>query len=643
MPKVRLLPDRVANQIAAGEVVERPAAVVKELVENALDAGATRIEVEFSHGGRALMRVEDNGSGMDREDAELSLRRHATSKIAEAADLDRLATLGFRGEALPSIASVSRFLLQTSAADGVGTEILVNGGRLVHVRDHGRPRGTRIEVTQLFNSVPARRKFLKTDATESAHIVAAVRLHALAAPHCAFTLIEDGRTIFRSPTCPALADRVAEIFGRQLAETLLPIDVTEGGLRLHGLVAKPGSGGRATRHETITFVNRRPVDSRTLIYALTESYHEVLPKGRYPAAFVFLDLAPAAVDVNVHPTKREVRFRSEAQVRSFVIRNVLALLRAQAPAVAPMEEVTLPASGPAPAPTPNSTPTPAPAQTATPNPPPPDSRPVSAASARSTVRPATPGAVTFGAWPGPARHTPASPAPPSAPTRGPSAPAPTPTAPAPAFGAPPGPSATTHAPVPPRSAGGWRFIGLAHSVYALFETPAGLLLLDRRAAQERIVFEQLAAEFAAGAVATQRLLLPVVLELDPVGSALLRDRIQFLMTHGFELAEFGRHTFRLEGIPAVLEPTDAESCLRDLLDAFRDGRSPERNPEVAREQLARLAAARSVRLPAQVDAADMRALVARLFACRAPHTSPGGRPTQVELSQGELGRRFGRG
>ena len=606
MAKVRILPARVANQIAAGEVVERPAAVVKELVENALDAGATRIEVEFAHGGRALMRVEDNGSGMDREDALLAIERHATSKISEAADLDRLATLGFRGEALPSIASVSRFTLQTAPAEGPGTEIVVNGGRLVHVRDHGRPRGTRIEVAQLFNSVPARRKFLKTDATEAAHIVAAVRLHALAAPHCGFTLIEDGRVVFRSPTCPALADRVAEIFGRQLADTLMPIDAREGGLHLHGLIARPGTPGRATRHETITFVNRRPVESRTLAYGLIESYHEVLPKGRHPAAFVFLDLDPAAVDVNVHPAKREVRFRADAQVRSFVIRSVLALLRTEGPSVAPIAEIVLPPiASAAPSPT---RPTPLPATVTLPQPP------------RSP--PPTPSSSLL-----------ASSSSPSAPNSSVRPPLPPPR---PAL---PSPSSSLLA---PSSFSSWRFLALAHSVYALFETPAGLLLLDRRAAQERIVFEDLAAQFEAGAVVTQRLLLPAVLELDPIASALLRDRIRFLLTHGFELAEFGRHTFRLEGVPAVLEPADAEACLRDLLDAFRDGRSPERQPEVAREQLARLAAARAVRLPAQVSAEEMRRLVTRLFACRAPHTSPGGRPTQVELSQGELARRFGR-
>src|SRR5437764_8350212 len=237
MAKVRILTDRVANQIAAGEVIERPAAVIKEVVENALDAGATRIEVEFRHGGRSLMRVEDNGQGMSRDDALLALERHATSKIVEAADLDHLKSYGFRGEALPSIASVSRFELQTrEAVSEVGTEILVNGGKFVHVRDCGRPVGTRIEVTHLFNSVPARRKFLKTDQTEAAHIIQCVRLYALACPQAAFTLIEDGRIVFRSPECLTLEERITEIFGRQIAEALVPLSAEESGLRVGGLI-----------------------------------------------------------------------------------------------------------------------------------------------------------------------------------------------------------------------------------------------------------------------------------------------------------------------------------------------------------------------------------------------------------------------
>ena len=327
MPRIRILPDRVANQIAAGEVIERPAAVVKELVENALDAGATRITVEFQHGGRALMRVEDNGGGMDRDDALLCLQRHATSKISEAADLDRLATFGFRGEALPSIASVSRFTLQTRTGRGTtATEIFVNGGKLEHTRDCGRPPGTTIEVAHLFNSVPGRRKFLKTDRTEAAHIAQVVRLYALAFPTVAFTLVEDGRAVFRSPACTTLAERVTEIFGPQLAAELIPISAAGTGMALHGLIGRPGVG-RSTRHELITFVNFRPVDSRALNQALIESYHESVPKGRYPVAVLFFECDPAAVDVNVHPAKREVRFRDEPLVRGFVIRSVLERLR----------------------------------------------------------------------------------------------------------------------------------------------------------------------------------------------------------------------------------------------------------------------------------------------------------------------------
>src|SRR5882757_2144332 len=337
MPNIRILSDRVANQIAAGEVIERPAAVVKELVENSLDAGATRIEVEFRHGGRSYIRAEDNGSGMTKDDALLSLERHATSKLTETADLDRLGTFGFRGEAVPSIASVSHFELQTRPATGPGTEVVINGGKLVHVRECGLAPGTRTTVTHLFNSVPARRKFLKSDTTESAHIIQTVRLYALACPGTAFTLVEDGRVLFQSPVCSTLGERVAEIFGRQLAADLLPVEMAETGLKLSGLIGKPGVS-RATRHEMLMFVNRRPVDSRTLNYALIESYATSLAKGRYPVAVLFLDLDPAQVDVNVHPAKREVRFRSEGTVRGFVIRAVLQCLREHVASAASREQ-----------------------------------------------------------------------------------------------------------------------------------------------------------------------------------------------------------------------------------------------------------------------------------------------------------------
>ena len=607
MGNVRLLPDRVANQIAAGEVIERPAAVVKELVENALDAGATRIEVEFRHGGRSLMRVEDNGCGMGRDDALLALERHATSKIAEAADLDRLASYGFRGEALPSIASVSRFQLQTREADNdAGTEVLVNGGRLVHVRDCGRPVGTRIEVSHLFNSVPARRKFLKTDQTEAAHIIHGVRLYALACPRTAFTLIEDGRVIFRSPECRTLGERVAEIFGRQTAESLVAIEAEEPGMRLSGLIGRPGVG-RGSRHEMVIFVNARPVDSRTLNYALIESYHEALPKGRYPVAFLFLDCEPASVDVNVHPAKREVRFRSEPQVRGFVIRAVLERLRevgagvAAAAVVQPAVGISGAGAGPASAPM----------------------RPVAPAVVGAA------GPVLSASGVRGAGSAPASP------------PA---VAAVPVLASPPVARAPMAVPSPvPRPVAGapaWRFVGLAHGAYALFETSSGVVLLDRRAAHERVWFERLREQFRAGAVPSQRLLLPLPMELDAIASALLLDRRRFLEAHGFDVAEFGRNFFRLEAIPAWMEPADAEPFLRDLLAAFRDGSVPQGNADLARDELARLAAAKAVRLPETSPEGEVRALVAALFATSSPLTSPSGRPVFFELTHGELARRF---
>ena len=597
MPDIRILSDRVANQIAAGEVIERPAAVVKELVENALDAGATRIEVEFRHGGRSLMRIEDNGHGMNRDNALLSLERHATSKINEAVDLDQLGSFGFRGEAVPSIASVSKFTLQTRAeGDELGTEVLVNGGKIVHVRDCGRPIGTRMEVEHLFNSVPARRKFLKRDRTEAAHIVAGVRLYALASPGVAFTLIEDGRVIFSSPVCPALSDRVAEIFGRQLAEQLVPLKAEEGDFKLAGLIGRPGVG-RSTRHEMIVFVNGRPVDNRTLNYALIESYHESLPKGRYPPAFVFFTLPPHEVDVNVHPAKREVRFRSEPAVRGFVIRAVLERLRelgggaqnADAKTqMAPSSLERLPAT---------------------------ELRPVSDATP-ATPPPSTPIAV-----------------PAIMPRLGALRQAPT-----------VGPAVESITPAPAnselRGARGWRYIGMAHGSYGLFETSAGVMWVNRRAAHERVWFERLQEEFRAGQVAGQQLLLPVPLELDPVASALLVDRLEFLTDHGFGLAEFGRNFFRIETIPVWMEPADAEPFIRDLLGALRDGSFPADNVELARESLARLASSKAVRLPESPGEAHWRSLLDQLFACRAPHSSPAGRPTYFEMSHGEVARQF---
>lgn len=604
MPTIRILTDRVANQIAAGEVIERPAAVVKELVENSLDAGATRVEVEFSHGGRSLIRVEDNGCGMTKDDALMSLERHATSKLVETADLDRLGTFGFRGEAVPSIASVSRFELRTRPeAAAAGTEILINGGKLVHVRECGLAPGTRITVSHLFNSVPARRKFLKSDSTESAHIIQTVRLYALACPQTAFTLIEDGRVLFQSPMCTTLDDRVAEIFGRQLAADLLPVATSDTGLKLSGLIGKPGVS-RATRHEMLMFVNRRPVDSRTLTYAVIESYATSLGKGRYPVAVLFLDLDPAAVDVNVHPAKREVRFRSEGTVRGFVIRAVLQALREQGGPVAVTPAEDMPGD-------------PVPAAASAPVP------PVPAATPTAMSQPFRPYTTV------PVRPSAFIP-PPSRPTT------------------PPFPGGGSQPPMPrpppanPVTLMGWRYLDTAHNDFALFEAPGGLVVLDRRAAHERVWFERLQAQFAIGEVASQRLLFAVPVELDAIASALLLERLKFLHRHGLEVGEFGRNFFRIESVPVWLEPSEAESFLRDIIGLMREGRLDDRRIDLAREELARLASQKAVRLPVTLGEGEAMALVAQLFACSQPHTSPTGRPTHFELSKAELAKRFQR-
>ena len=568
MGKIRLLADRVANQIAAGEVVERPAAVIKELVENAIDAGARRVEVAFSHGGRSLMSVEDDGHGMDPSDARLCLERHATSKIVQADDLDRISSYGFRGEALPSIASVSRFTLQTrEVGSDVGTEILVNAGTVVHVRECGRPIGTRICVEQLFNSVPARRKFLKTDQTEAAHIINCVRLYALGCPDTAFTLIEDGKVIFRSPECSSLRDRIAEIFGRSLAQSLLDLDVTEQGLRLSGLIGKPGTS-RSSRHELVIFVNGRPIDSKGLTYALSESYRDSLAQGRYPVAFLFLDMDPATVDVNVHPAKREVRFKNEALVRSVLMRSVMARLReASHPESVPVTEAEIISLS--------------------------DMAPVPAFKVEE----------------------PAS---------------------APARRAEPAPRDQ-----PPMKAASlaWKYLGLAHGNFALFETVSGLVLLDRRAAHERVWYERLKAQFESGGVPSQRLLLPLTIELDPVLSVLLTEVRSFLHAHGFEISDFGRNFYRIEAVPAWMEPGDSVGFVRDILGDVKEGKwspdSPARN-----EEFARLAAAKAVRLPSTVNEAEVVQLASELLSSAAPLTSPSGKATYVELSHSELSRRF---
>src|SRR5216117_1758097 len=323
MSRIRLLPDTVASQVAAGEVVERPASVVKELIENGIDAGARKIEIAIRRGGMSLVRVIDDGCGMDRDDALLSLERHATSKIRSAADLEAVATLGFRGEALPSIASVSRFRLTTREPHAIaGTEIVVNGGKLDVVRDGGEAPGTQVEVRSLFYNLPARRKFLRSESTESRNIEHQIHLQAIGHPHTAFSLLRDDRMLFQLPAATILTDRIRDLYGVELVQRLVEVTGTPSrSIRISGFVGQAGLS-RQTRAQQLVFVNGRAIESSLITAAIREGYHTALMKGQYPVTFLFLEIDPSSVDVNVHPAKREVRFRDPNGVREAIVRSI---------------------------------------------------------------------------------------------------------------------------------------------------------------------------------------------------------------------------------------------------------------------------------------------------------------------------------
>lgn len=613
MPQIRILSDRVANQIAAGEVVERPVAVVKELIENSIDAGASKIEVEFRNGGKSYLRVEDDGCGMNADQALLSLERHATSKIRKASDLHEVQTFGFRGEALPSISSVSRFMLRTRAKSSTeGNEIFINGGKMIHVKECGMPYGTRIEVSQLFNSVPGRRKFLKTEVTEAAHIIHMSKLYALAHPSITFSLVEGGRTIFRSPACEGFAERVRETLGKGLAECLAPIESSQSGLSLEGLIGKPGQS-RSTRKEMIFFVNRRPVESKTVSYAVLEAYHTYAPKGRYPPAILFLSLDPSQVDVNVHPAKREIRFRDERKVRQFLMDSILERNRQLAGKV---DEVT--------------------------NEPEMERDPSSGMLVPKIdprilkLHQAKPG-VSLGDGMGFARE-PELPLGKRPVGQGPDLNA---------GGIENGEGVGEAS--PSLSVGlrhevdvGWKFLDRPHGDMAIFSTPQGVVALHCRAAYERIRFEQLEDSLVGeGKSRTQTLLLPESLELDGVDAAMLEKGRGGLDKVGFALEEFGRNFYRIEGCPTWIDPSEAVGFVRDFLEVARENGGDMNTEAFAKEALIRQATKSKGSVEDFSDDEIVR-MANRLLICRNPYTCPRGRPTYFEIPKRDFETRFRR-
>lgn len=592
---IRLLPDTLVNQIAAGEVVERPASVVKELVENALDAGARRIEIELEEGGIRLVRVRDDGCGLDGEDMALAVSRHATSKIASLEDLEQVATLGFRGEALPSIASVSRFALTSRTRESAhGARLEVEGGREGGLQPHPHPVGTSVEVRDLFFNVPARRKFLRAERTEFGHVEEWLRSLALARPDVELRLAHNGRA---SRQYRAVADagrrlhRVGEAIGGEFTAACLPVDAEAAGLRLHGWVGQPTASRSSADHQFF-YVNGRAVRDRIVSHAVRQAYADVLFHGRHPAYVLFLELDPRRVDVNVHPAKLEVRFRDSRLVHDFVYRTLheaLAGTRAGAKAAAPVDALAATAlAGDA----------------------------VRHDWARAQQPMALPVRETldayaqlYGAREGEATHAAAALA----------------------------PADDTRAPP----------LGFAlaqlHGVFILAENEHGLVLVDMHAAHERITYERLKEAQDGAGIRSQPLLVPLALAVSAREADLAEEHAEALAGLGFELRRAGPQQLSVRAVPSLLADLDPRVLVPDVLEELREHGASRVLEQARNELLATLACHSSVRANRRLTVAEMNALLRDMEATERSGQCNHGRPTWVQLSKAELDKLFLRG
>ncbi|MBW2313412.1 MAG: DNA mismatch repair endonuclease MutL [Deltaproteobacteria bacterium] len=610
-PRIHVLPDALIDQIAAGEVVERPASVVKELVENALDADARRLRIDVREGGRALVAVSDDGTGMTPAEARLAVRRHATSKLASAEDLLRIGTFGFRGEALPAIASVSRFRLRTRPRGGdEGFEIHIEGGRLVDERTAAGPEGTRIEVADLFAQVPARRKFLKTAGTEWGHAAEWLGRAALARPEIHFEIRRDDRKAIVWPATTEALDRVAAVLSDEEAAAMVPVDhdapLGDGRARIHGFASSPGHH-RGTAGGMHLYVNGRPVRDRLLRHAVMEIYRDVLPRGRFPSLVLFLDLPTEAVDVNVHPAKWEVRFDDPRGIHRLVRDGLNGAVAARRwlRGAAPAGDAGAPFAG----------------RVAEPGA---EREPGATHEPGATDwvfaragEPAGEGALPF--------HAPAS----------------AETGFEPGAGRP-----DSGAPV---RFGDLRVVGQLLSTYLLCEQPEGVLLVDQHAAHERILYERLRSQWLDEKVARQALLLPETVEMAPEAVAALEVAAPAVERLGFEVEPFGETAVVVRALPALLSGRSPERLVRDLAAEVSEARevgaafqAGSRILVDADRTLATMACHSARRAGEALSTSEQRSLLAELDTIPWAPTCPHGRPVAVPLTRDEIERRFAR-
>ena len=619
---IRILQPQVANQIAAGEVIERPASVVKELIENSLDAGATEVRVEIREGGRRLVRVQDNGCGIAAAETELAFQRHATSKLQTLDDLQHLTTLGFRGEALASIAAVAQVSLVTRSRDEeVGTRLrfytqctFLSEARELAREPIGVPAGTTFVVEHLFANVPARLKFLKQAATETGHIQQIITRYALAFPERRFSLVCDGRLAFQSSGSGQLRDVVAKAYGLDMARQMLPIgdgvpaddssvgngDEDDAGAASAtepapgGPIAVSGYAGtpslhRSNRSYITLFVNRRWFQDTTLAYSVIQAYHTLLPAGRYPAALIFIELDPAAVDVNVHPTKAEVRFQDSRAVFSAVQRAVRQALNRHAP----IPHFTQAGAGDA-----------GPAITTWQD-----------MLAWSSRREALLGA---------GRSQPGRP----------------PEPPPPGGDALAGPAMASPL-APPAGVPILRVVGQMGAIYIVAEGPDGMYLVDQHAAHERILYEQMLGQHAGQKLAIQPLLEPLVLDLSPEQAAAVAEDLDLLNAWGIAIEPFGSSSYLVRSIPAVLSRDDPHKALVEICDGLAQSVDVAESAHEARLVTA-ICKRAAIKGGQVLSLTEMQEMVRQLEASRSPRTCPHGRPTMIYMSTAELARQFGR-
>jgi DNA mismatch repair protein MutL len=597
MGRISRLPEDLANQIAAGEVVERPASVVKELVENAIDAQAKRITITAEYGGKKLIRVEDDGIGMDADDARLCLERHATSKIRRADDLGAIVTLGFRGEALPSIASVSHFRLRSRARGSEsGTEIRVNAGIIESVVEAGGPEGTMVEVADVFYNLPARRKFLKSDAAEAAQLSRFVTQLALCYPEVGFTLTSSGRKVIAVSPVTGLSDRLYQLYGDR--QDLVKVDREFGGLRLHGFIAALAEQGpvRGPQH---VFVNRRIVKDRTIAHAIMDAYSVATNKERSPEVHLFLDVPPDQVDVNVHPTKAEVRFKEQSQVHQLV-RHALSDALGKGPA----PELTLRTSDVLPG------------------------RP---------MQPSIPGALHGGSFP--SRWAPPDQSwRPGSNTTGLTESGASGASRIPEAQSIAESDAVASAPtVRPMIA-----LGQFRDTFIIAMDDEGLCIIDQHVAHERVLFERIMEKLTKESLESQRLLIPVVLELPPAERAALVGKAAALARFGFEVEEFGGDSIKVTAVPALLDPNECDAALRALADDLEGLDRGLRIEDALKQIAATTACHAAVKAHYPLTLEKMHHILEELRATAYSTVCPHGRPVMLRITRREIEKNFDR-